>query len=167
MYGMLRVGRPRGEPGAQRGTSMAQGGASRLVQQARIVAIAIPLLAAGAAAEEPNASAERLSPVLRSAAARALPPRAGSLGDAAFLGMGAPSLRGAPPWLLRPGPPPARGDDLFRAAASKHGGAPLYGVLAGQALLSTLHLHGDLPDHMTPWFDVDPERMTAGFELSF
>ena len=164
----LRAGTPRGEPGARRGTSMAQGGATRLAQHAAIAVMAILLGATGAAAEDASTApvSAEISPALRSAAAAALPPRAGALAADSLFGAALPPLRGAF-YSLRPGPGPARGEDVLSAAATRHGGAPLYGVLAGQALLSALHLHGDLPAHMTPWFDADRDRMLAGFELSF
>lgn len=47
------------------------------------------------------------------------------------------------------------------------GGVPLYGMLAGRALLSALDAGDVLPDAATPWFEGDADRMVAGFEFSF
>ncbi|MCC6641563.1 MAG: hypothetical protein IT386_10425 [Deltaproteobacteria bacterium] len=148
---------------------MAQGGAAGLVQYAGIAVMALLLGSTSAAAEDAAVATgpAGLSSALRSATERALPPRAGSFADPSVFRLAAPPFRSTPHWLLRPGPAPVRRDDVLALAASNHGGAPLYGVLAGQALLSALHLHGDLPEHMLPWFDADPDRMIAGFELSF
>ena len=46
-------------------------------------------------------------------------------------------------------------------------GVPLYGVLAGRALVSALHAGDLLPEATTPWFDGDADRLVAGFEFSF
>ena len=44
---------------------------------------------------------------------------------------------------------------------------PLYGLLAGRALLSALDAGDLLPGAASPWFDGDADRMVAGFEFSF
>ncbi len=63
--------------------------------------------------------------------------------------------------------PLPRGPDPIHPGEPLRAGAPLYGLLAGHALLSALQLGGSLPAGATPWFDGDARRMTAGIEFSF
>lgn len=77
-------------------------------------------------------------------------------------GAGARELR-----ARRAAPRPFRAGEALPLGLRSPGGPSLYGVLAGRALASALHLHGSLPAGASPWFDGDPERMVAGFELSF
>jgi hypothetical protein len=62
---------------------------------------------------------------------------------------------------------PYRVSDTSLPPGSAGSAAPLYGVLAGRALLSAFHAQGALPGGATPWVDGDAHRMIAGFEFSF
>jgi hypothetical protein len=104
--------------------------------------------------------------VLRSTAEVALLARGGSLGYGDGLA-GVLPLHAPGPHALRPDARPFRAWETIPSQGDLRGGAPLYGVLAGRALLSALALHGDLPGHATPWFDGDADRMIAGVEFSF
>ena len=75
-------------------------------------------------------------------------------------------LAAPPPRTLLPSLAHRAGDGL-PLAARRPDGLPLYGMLAGRALLSALDAGDVLPEAATPWFDGDVDRMVAGFEFSF
>lgn len=125
--------------------------------------LAAPSAAAAAGDEAPETLATRRL-VLRSTAGMALLARDGFFelddlqrGTTAASAPAAPMSRSRLPRL----------HDPIRPDAALRPGAPLYGLLAGHALLSALQLGGGLPGGAAPWFDGDARRMTAGIEFSF
>lgn len=148
---------------------MARGGVCGLVLRRGSVLLALWLAAPGAEAGDGPVVVEAPAEprlVLRSAAEIALLPRGG------FLGYGNGPAEGLPlraPGALAPQPRtrPFRAWETIPSQGELRGGAPLYGVLAGRALLSALALQGKLPAHATPFFDGDADHLLAGVEFSF
>jgi hypothetical protein len=148
---------------------MALGGVTRLAWRTGSVLIALGLAAseaaAGGGATASGLPGERLIP-LHPTVAIGLPARGGAFGPDGGLSATLP-LAAQTPRALRPSPWPKRPGELGPPPGERLGGAPLYGLLAGQALLSALHLRGNLPDQVAPWFDGDADHLIAGIELSF
>lgn len=148
---------------------MALGGVTRLARRTGSVLVALGLAASDAAAGD-RATPIRLpgEPLITLHATReiALPARGGAFGPDGGLSATLP-LAAQSPRALRPSLWPKRPGEVAPPPGERLGGAPLYGLLAGQALLSALHLRGNLPDQVAPWFDGDADHLIAGIELSF
>jgi hypothetical protein len=143
---------------------MPRGGVSGLAKTSRSVLLALWLAAPAHAQNTITVPEGQLT--FHSAAEIELLAKSGAAGfDSGF--RGSVAERSAYRRLLRTTPLAFRAGELREPAGELPHGPALYGVLAGRALLSALALGGKLPLDASPWFDGNPDQMTAGFEFSF
>ncbi len=143
---------------------MARGGVTGFVTMGGSVLLALWLAAPATAQQAATVPQGHLT--FRSAAEIALLAKGGAAGYDSGV-RDSVAERSAYRRLRRATPLAFRAGEFREPGIAPSGGPALYGVLAGRVLLSALALSGTLPLDASPWFDGDPDQMTAGFEFSF